>query len=825
MKASLNWIKELLPTLSASAESIEQRLTAAGIEVEETIRQADGYPGVVTAEIMKMRPHPDADRLRLATVFDGTDEIEVVCGAANAEAGQKVAFAPSSTTLPNGMRIESRQVRGVTSAGMICSLAELGLAADADGIIVLAKRTRPGKPIARYIGRTDVVFEVGVTPNRPDALSHFGLARELAAIHRLPLPVRRISVDETGEPASTRARVEIRRGQRCPRYVGRVVEGVRVGPSPDWVVQRLEAIGLRSISNVVDATNIALFELGHPLHAFDLDKLGGRRIVVRLAKEDETLTTLDGEARKLDPDDLVIADAKIPVALAGVMGGAGSEVTGETTDILLESAMFDPRSVRRTSKRHGLHTEASHRFERGADPGCVDLAIDRCAQLICELAGGRVLPGRLEAVKREATSPVVPIRPARASLLLGRAVGRKEVREALTALGLKKVNAPKDDERRPRKDKARARKKEPLSGAMWFSVPSWRVDLEREEDLIEEVARMTGYDAIPTEMPNLPPDAWTEGLPFDDSEIVRATLVGEGFFEAISLAFNSVAQLEAMRIESALGVRLANPIGEESSLMRMSLLPALLRSARLNQSHSRIDLRLFEIGQTFAWTDPPDALPQESPRVALLMRGRRAPAGWANGRELVDEYDLKGALEALLSAFRIEGARWTAGEAETPWLHPRSATRIEVGPDTLGWMGALHPDVMQGFELEGPPCFVAELDLAALVSARGPQAVFAALPRFPAVTRDLSFYIDRAVEAASIVETVRGSEDTGTLEDASIFDVYDGKGLPEGKRSVAIALTFRSRERTLTDDEVDAAQNGIMAALESRLGAEIRRGP
>lgn len=822
MRASLNWIKELLPNLKATPAAIEQKLTAVGIEVEAVERQADAYDGIVTAEVKTLAPHPEADRLQIAEVFDGERTVGVVCGASNVAVGQKVALAKVGAKLPVGIEIARRAIRGVTSEGMICSEQELGLAESSDGILVLNRRSRPGKPIASVIGQTDVVFELGVTPNRPDVLSHLGVARELAAIYGLPLPAPTAKPQTSGEPASTRAKVEIRGAQRCPRYVARVVEGVKVGPSPAWVARRLEAVGLRPISNVVDATNLALLELGHPLHAFDLDKLAGNKIVVRVAKATETLTTIDGEVRKLDPDDLVIADATDPVALAGVMGGGASEVTDGTVNLLLESAMFDPRSVRRSSKRHGLHTEASHRFERGADPLALELAIDRCAELILQLAGGRLLPGRVEVVKREPKQGVVYIRPERAALLLGRPVDRKEVRGALTALGLKKVKPPGDDERLPRAAKKRKKKTLPAS-AMFFSIPSWRVDLEREEDLIEEVARLVGYDTIPAVMPNLGTEVWTAGRTPDPVADVRAALVAEGFFESISLAFSAGTHLEAMGFDVERAVRLTNPLGAETALMRMSLLPSMLRSARLNQGHQRTDLRLFELGRTFRWAQPPGALPVEASQVALVLRGRRLPPSWSSGKATIDAFDLKAVLEGLLDALRICGASYAAPEPEVSWLHPRSATCVRVGDVELGVMGELHPDVATRFELEGDPLFVAELSVAALHGARGGISRFCALPRFPGVGRDLSFFIDRAVPSASILATVRTCG-AANLSSVDVFDVYEGKGLPEGQRSIAVTMQFRAADRTLTDDEVDAAQQAVMTALEQSLGASIRRG-
>lgn len=815
MKASVNWIKELLPSLKATPAAIAKRLTHAGIEVEGIDAEADKLANVVVAEVRELKPHPDADTLRIARVFDGESELDVVCGAPNVAVGQKVAFARLGATLPNGVRIETRKIRGFESSGMICSEVELGIGEDASGILVLRSRARPGKPIAGALQIDDVVLEVSPTPNRPDALSHLGLARELAALFGLSLPKVSVRLREKREPAPARAKIEIADGARCPKYVARVISGVKIGPSPAHVVRRLKAVGLRSISNVVDATNLALVELGHPLHAFDLDRLKGGRIVVRLAGEGEKLTTLDGVARTLTGDDLVIADAEVPVALAGVIGGADTEVTEQTVNVLLESALFEPRTVRRTSRRHALHTEASHRFERGADPGALEIAIDRAAELIVDLAGGEIAKGRISVDLGAPKPRVVSVRPERAALVLGRPVERKEAKKTLGGLGLRPAS------RAARKANKRHK------NALFFEVPSWRVDLSREEDLIEEIARLAGYDSIPTTMPPTSAGVISAPSPPDPERKLRAMLAGQGFLETISLAFNSRQQLEPLGFDVGQAVEVANPLGEESALMRMSLLPALLRAARHNQDvlPSIVDLRLFELGKTFAWSNPPGRLPVETLRAGILMRGHRVPVRWAwkdakGSIPMLDAYDLKGVVELVLASFRVSEVTWFPHEAR--WLHPRSATRIERVGRTLGVFGELHPDVMGPYGLEGPPLFFADLLLDPIQEASGPDPAARALPKNPPAHRDLSFFIGREVTSDRVLSVVRGARGAANLEAVEVFDVYEGAGLPEGKRSLAIAMTFRAADRTLTDAEVQSAQQAIIQALASEVGAEIR---
>lgn len=807
MKISIKWIKELLPALEASADEIADRLSSSGFEVEAKERQADKFAHVVVGRVESVEAHPDPEvSVRVTRVFDGANTHTVICGAPNVAAGQKIALAQIGAHLPNGMKIERRKIRGVESEGMICSDAELGLSERGDGILVLDAKAKPGKSFAAHEGLDDVLLEVAVTPNRPDALSHYGLARELAALFGVKIKPARIKLKELKATSSSRAKIEIAAGDRSAKYLGRVLTGVKVGPSPAWLERRLAALGQRSISNVVDATNLALLELGHPLHAFDLAKLTGAKIVVRTAAAGEKLKTLDAQDRELNEDDLVIADAEKPVALAGVMGGFDTAVGSETSEILLECALFDAGSVRRSARRHQLHTDASHHFERGVDPEGIERAIDRCAELIVELAGGEVLKGYASAKKKLPAPPIVGVRPKRAELVLGRSVDAKEVKATLGRLGLEPATAPK-----------KAKK-----GALYFRSPSWRVDLNREEDLIEEIARVAGFDSIPTEMPPIAGKVWTEGLKRDPERRVRELLSHRGFLETVSLAFNSRAQAEAFGIDATNAVVVTNPLNEDGALMRLSLLPAMVKAARLNERvlPSITDLRLFEIGHTFEWGTPKAQLPVERKHLALLFRGRRVPSSWATAdqKALVDAFDVKAAIEAVLSELKVSGARFEA--IDLPYLHPRSAGRIWLGDQELGVFGELHPDVMQKLDLEGAPIFVADLFLDTIARHEGGHRRFVPLPTQPPARRDLSFFIDRAVSAAKILETVRGLGNSH-LESVELFDVYEGKA-EDAKKSIAIAMTFRAPDRTLTDAEVESAIAAIRTSLTSDVGAQIR---
>ncbi len=808
MRVSIEWIKKLIPDLKAPVGAIEKRLNATGTEVVSVHNPADSLAGVIVGEVRSVEPHPEADRLRVTEVFDGTSVHTVVCGAPNVAAGQRVPFAPVGVTLPNGLGIEPRTIRGIESRGMLCAADELGLALSSEGLMVLKPRTKPGKPVADALRLKDAILELELTPNRPDMLSHFGVARELAALFNVPRPKRTARPKQTRKPAADRVRVRVADKDRCSLYCARVITGVRVKPSPDWVQRRLLGLGQRPVSNVVDATNLILLELGQPLHAFDLDRLAGAEVIVRSAKPGEPILLLDGSTRELSSEDLVIADAERPVALAGVMGGQDSEVGETTTDLLLESALFKPSSVRRTAKQHGLHTEASHRFERGVDPEMVELAIDACAELIEELAGGDLLAGRITAPKRRPSSrPTVSIRSERAAMVMGRPTTRKEIREAMSRLGFKSA----------------VQKTKRASDAMRFEVPSWRHDIRREVDLIEEVARLTGYDQIPTVMPPAVPRVRSQTYVPRSERRVRETLAGLGFIEAVSLGFASEREADVFGVPTRDLVALTNPLGEETRFLRFSLLPALLEAAQRNQDSlpSIVDLRLFELGRAFAWEPERSKVPTESRRVGLLMRGRRTPEAWSSRSEPLDIFDLKGSLEVLLD--RVGASRPGFERRRVPWLHPRSSTQIADGETVWGWMGELHPDLMAPFGLEGPGPFLAELDLDRLEANVRPR-YFRPPSHQPPAQRDLSFFVPRDEAGADVLQTIREAGQAHHLESVRLFDVYEGRGVPDGQKSLAVALVLRAPDRTLTEPEVESAQEVIIAELELRHGARVRSG-
>jgi phenylalanyl-tRNA synthetase beta chain len=798
MRISYRWLSEYVDV--PPVEELARRLTTVGLEVEAIERLGQGLAGVVAARIVASEKHPNAEKLSVTRVDLGRGEpLQVVCGAKNYQVGDVVPLATVGTTLPGGQKIERAKLRGVESSGMLCSARELGIEADASGLLILPREVTPGTPIAKALDLEDALLEVNVTPNRPDALSHLGIAREVAAALGTKVRPPRPALKEGGGPAADAVRVRIEAPEKCHRYAARVVEGVRIGPSPGWLARRLEACGVRSISNVVDVTNFVLLELGHPLHAFDLDKVAGHEIVVRTARPGERLTTLDGKDRALEPDDLLIADRERGSALAGVMGGGDSEISAGTTRVLIESAWFAPGGVRRTSKRHGLKTEASYRFERGADQGMVIAALDRCAAMVAELAGGTVRAGVVDANPRPHRPSEVALRWDRPARVLGMEIPRDEARRVLSGLGF--VERTADGQ-----------------GARW-EVPSWRQDVSIEEDLVEELVRSKGYDAIPETLPRLA--LATPALPAEAQATarVRDALEAAGFSEAVNFSFVAPAELAAFD-PGARPVPLKNPISAELAVMRTSLVPSLLKNAAHDLRQRVDDVRVYEIARTYRpEPGPGDEPARERGELAGVLLGRRSPVSWAAGGDPVDFYDAKAAVAGVLDALGVAGVRWEAGGE--PWQHPRVSARLAASDGApLGSVGELHPRVAAAFELpRGVLAF--RLDLWALFERAALVPQHRGIPRFPAVLRDLAVVVDDAVRAAEVVDAVRAEP---LVEAATLFDVYTGAPIASGRKSLALAISYRAPERTLTDAEVDAAHGRIVERLarDPAIKAELR---
>jgi len=798
MRVPWERLTELVP-VADPPEAVAERLSRCALEVDAVERP---LPGVVVARVAEARPHPNADRLTLCAVETADGERRpVVCGAPNVRAGQKVALALPGTVLPNGATIKKSRIRGEESSGMLCAADELGLGADHAGILVLDDDAPLGAPAAGPLGLGSAVLEVDLLPDRGDCASLFGVAREVAALYGLPAHPPDCAVAETGPAAEGDLAVEVRDPERCPRYMARLVRGVRVAPSPAWLARRLLSVGARPINNVVDVTNWILHELGQPLHAFDAATLAGGRIVVRCAEPGERIRLLDDSEPALDADDLVIADAGRPIALAGVMGGADTAVGEGTADVVLEAACFAPDAVRRSARRHGLRTDSSYRFERGVDPAGVARALDRAARLLVEVAGGAVAAGALDLWSGERERAPVRLRPERVLQLLGLPLPTSEVTARLERLG---IRVQRED------------------GLLHCLPPSWRWDLRQEADLLEEVVRLGGYDALPETLPDGAHAPAAAPAVRRIQEGVRDALRAEGYSECVSLAFLSRADLDRLRLgpEDARrtgAVALDNPIGEELALLRTSLLPGLLRGAARNRRHGVDGLRHFELGRTFT-ARTSHRLPRERRMAAGVAVPAEAPAFW---RREAEAWFFE-AKHAVLAACRAAGhpARVEAGET-SPSLHPEAAGRIVVGDgEGVGEMGRIHPDAAAIWELPAEAVLF-ELDLDVLEAVRAPAPAYRPAPKFPSVQRDLAFLLPEPVSAGRAEDEIRRAAGP-RLEGVVLFDRYTGEGVPAGRKSMAWRLTLRAADRTLQEKEVTRILDKVVSALERSLGAERR---
>ncbi|MGK2908099.1 MAG: phenylalanine--tRNA ligase subunit beta [Desulfuromonadales bacterium] len=804
MKVTLNWLKDYVD-FNLSADDLSHRLTMTGLEVDAMERLGEGLDSVIVALLDDVRQHPDADRLTICTVETGGVTQQVVCGAQNHKTGDLVALAQVGTVLPGNFKIRKSKIRGQESCGMLCSVSELGWADESDGILILPPGLPLGAPVFQALGLKDVVYEIGLTPNRSDCLSVVGVAREVSAMAgselRLPRPV----VHESACLVADKTSVIVEDAGLCPRYAARLIENVKIGPSPEWLSRRLESVGMRSINNVVDITNFVMMELGQPLHAFDFNLLRGRRIHVRRAQDGDQFTALDGQTRTLMGSDLVICDGVGPVALAGVMGGGNSEVSPETTDILLESAYFNPTAIRRTSKRLGLHTESSHRFERGTDVDMVPLALDRAAALIAELADGAVARGVVDIYPVKLTRRTVTISASRTSQVLGLELNAGEICSKLNSIGLQ-CEIP------ARQDK----------GSVSVEIPNFRLDLEREIDLIEEVARLIGYDHIPVTMPVS--TLTCQQLPGHLSleRQVRELMVQVGYAEVINYAFFNPACLDKIRLSEAdmrrQHVQILNPLTEEQGSMRTTLVPSLLETAARNQAYRSEDLALFELRHVFQPEDGAE-LPRESLRLSAVLCGRREPQGWAQSAEKADFFDMKGVVEQLLAHLRIRDVQWQ-GQQDEPFYHPGKSCALYQGKRLLGTLGELHPEVLHNFDL-GQPAVLCDLDVEALIESSVGTVQFQPLSRYPDVQRDSAFLVDAAITAQQALDLL-GQVKINDLESLELFDVYCGEGVPAGKKSLAIRACYRAMDRTLTDELIQNLHGKLIKVMEKELGAELR---
>jgi phenylalanyl-tRNA synthetase beta chain len=809
MKVTLNWLKQYVD-FNWSPEEVTERLTMLGVEVEGVQKLGGEFTGIVIAQVITKDKHPGADKLTVCRVNDGTGERQIVCGAQNFSPGDKVPLILPGATLPpkpgekEPFTIKVGKIRGVESHGMMCSPAELGLPDQVDGLLILPQDAKVGQPFAEYLGRSgsDVVYDLEITPNRPDLNSVIGIAREIAAITGNALKIPAIQFLNTeSEPIHGLLNMRNDEPELCPRYTARIVRKVKVGPSPDWLKSTLEKVSIRSINNVVDITNYVMLESGQPLHAFDYHLLKGLEknpptIVIRRASEDEKFTTLDGKERTLTNQMLLITDEMKAVALAGVMGGLNSEISANTVDVLIESAYFKPQNIRATSKKLELRTDSSYRFERGGDVGICDWASRRAAQLICDLANGQVLGHAIDDLQKQSAPKHITLHFSKTQSLLGIAIPHPEQISFLTKLGLNLL--------------------EQTPGICTFEIPSWRVDLKRDVDLIEEVGRLYGVDKIPS----TPPRGALGTNAYDSVHAqlaeARRILSGLGLNEAQGQTLIAKSEIRSQKSDEI--VALANPLSSDMDVLRPSLLPGLIHSLRHNVTRKNYDVALFEVGRVFTHVN---GQTKENRNVAIALTGQRAVPFWSReDRDAkFDVSDLKGLLEEFLEQFGLRGVTFTRRNESTP-LFLESASITLGGKLVLGEVGQLLPALAKKYDLRDA-VFLAELNLDQLLSRRNPAKSFKSLPQFPTIRRDVAMLVPEATTHEAVLQTVRQAK-PANLESVELFDVFRGKHVPEGQKSLAYAFTYRSPEKTLTDAEVNAAHTKIVEAFKALLSATFR---
>lgn len=788
MKFPESWLREHVTT-AAPREELSARLTAIGLEVEELQVLGEGLDGVLVAEILSCERHPEADRLQVCQVATGAGTVQIVCGAPNARPGLKAPLATVGAKLPGGIAIGAAKLRGVDSQGMLCSAKELGIDADASGLLELPANAPVGEPIAAFLGLPDASFELKLTPNRADCFSVRGIAFDVAAA--LGAQVSPMAIPEAAATSAAAFEVALGAGADCPRYCGRVIEGVDAkAASPLWMTERLKRAGLRPISPLVDITNYVMLELGQPMHAFDAATLAGP-VGVRRARRGETLKLLDEREVALDEGFLAITDADRPVALAGVMGGFDTRVTDATTRVFLESAHFAPDAIIGRARRLGLHTDASHRFERGVDPQLPRLALERATALVLEIMGGQA--GAItEAVLPEFLPQPQPValRRARLERVLGVAVADAEVERILRALGMQ-VEATAEG---------------------WSVLPpSRRFDIAIEEDLIEEIARIHGYETIPTTTPTGEVRLVAPSETRVADAVLRRQLTGRDFIEAINYAFLDAATLEAWQLDKD-AVALANPLTAELGVMRTALLPGLVSALGRNRARQQPRVRLFELGKVFHLAD---GAPRETPRIAAVACGPQSAEQWALDDRNVDFYDLKAEVEGLLA---LAGARAEFRPDDSPWGHPGRSASVWRDGQRIGWVGHLHPRLAKSLDLDGEVVGF-ELDLAPLAARDVPRA--GELSRFPSVRRDIALVVPETTPWAAL-ETSLQAALGGLLREVVLFDRYVGPGLESGSKSLAMGLILQDVSRTLTDRDADQAVATALEALAKDCGARLR---
>lgn len=795
MRVSYKWLKSLVD-ISTEPRTLADALTMRGVVVDEVERVTSPLKDVVVAEVLEVARHPNADKLTLCRVSTGQALYSVVCGAPNVRAGSRYPFALVGSVLPDGTKIKRAKIRGEVSEGMLLSGYELGISDDHEGLLELDAGAVPGSPIGTILDFEDDVFVIDVTANRMDLLCHLGVAREIASLEGKDVKLPPVLFEEAGKEFGQAATVEVADTEGCSRYMARVVEGVRVGSSPRWIAARLARVGQRSVNNLVDVTNLVMFELGTPLHAFDLDRLAGKKIVVRRAAPGESMVTLDGIERRLSPEMTMIADAEKSVAIGGVMGGLDAEVSSDTVNVLIECAHFNPQRIRRTSRALGLETEASTRFERWVDPSILPYAVDRAADLMQKAAGGRILKGRGDVYPKPLAPGRVRLRPARVGKILGKEVSDAQIRRLLESIGF---TVEGDGEFRVEVPLARAR------------------DVTREIDLIEEIARLRGYDWIDS--------GYTCGVKVFGKvdragkyeRRLKEFMVREGFFEVVSSSFVSAGIASSLLgTPEARMVAVTNPVNVEEPYLRPLILSSLLPVIAANVRKRNRDVRVFEIGHVFESGSEPRELPSESCHMAVAATGAREPLSWRGSKEAWDIYSFKGVIERFLARY-FPWAR--SGGAGPAFLTERRSFAVTVGDATIGFFGEVAPEKAGNLDIEDP-LYAFELEIAA-DTVLHEKARELGLTRFPPLERDLSLVVPEDVPYSTLAGAIR-EKGGGLLGELLLFDVYRGDQIPQGSKGLSFRLVFRSSERTLADGEVNGIIDGLLDHLRKEFKVALR---
>ncbi|MGE7940520.1 phenylalanine--tRNA ligase subunit beta [Lysinibacillus xylanilyticus] len=805
MLVSLEWLKDYVNTQDLAPEQLAEKITRSGIEVDAVIDRAHGMDKVVVGYVVSKEKHPEADKLNICQVDVGEAEPQqIICGAPNVDAGQKVIVARPGAHLPGGIKIKKAKLRGHESNGMICSLQELGIEgklvakAYSEGIYVLPADAEVGSDALAILGLRDTVLELGLTPNRSDALSMLGVAYEVGAIFSEEVKYPEISYSTSSEKAEDMLKLRVEDLQANPMYVAKVVKNVKITESPMWLQNRLMAAGVRPHNNVVDVTNYILMEYGQPLHAFDYDSLATGEIVVRKATEGEKITTLDDQERTLKATDLVITNGKEPVAIAGVMGGANSEVTESTTTVVIESAYFDGLTVRQTSRHLGLRSDASARFEKGVDPNRVLPAAERAAALLAELAGGEVLEGTCIVDELDKSPARVVVSPDFINERLGMKISLEDMLSILERLkfGVEAAN-----------------------GLLIVDAPTRRQDIKIEEDIVEEIARLYGYDEIPM---TLPEGANQVGrlTPYQaNRRVVRNFMEGAGLYQAVTYSLTSEALSQRFALKAEPVTRLLMPMSEDRSTLRQSLIPHLIEAAAYNVARKADTVALYEVGSVFLGQSE-EGQPYEEEHVAAVLTGKWLDHAWQGEKKAVDFFVLKGIVEGVIGKLGLED-RISFVKAEVDGLHPGRTASILLDGEQVGIIGGLHPAEQKTWGVKDT--YVMEMNLVALLNATAKEAplAYTPVPRFPAMSRDIALIMDRTTTAGEVITAIR-SAGVKLLKDVRVFDVYEGEKMEAGKKSVAFSLTYFDPERTLTDEEVVAAHNKVLKAIATIEGTEVR---